>query len=317
MSARVTLDSPGFEGRLRYQHRSSSYLRRSVLNGQPQQQIFDIITPARRTNHGAHSVQKAHIPHNTHAPMRAPATPMRTHQITSIRHTAASHRSRKRRGGSNKQALVMYLMAIVLFTGGSYVALNGLLTNRHVEAQVRTLSKQQAPDGSGPVVPSTEKPASHSIASYTVAPNMPRYIDIPTLKQHARVVKVGLKSDGSIAAPGNVYDVGWYNKSSLPGKAGAMLIDGHVSSWTAHGTLYDIKKLKAGDVVKIERGDGKVFTYKVVKSQLFDYRKVDMASAVKSADAHKPGLNMITCAGKVIPGTNEFDKRLIVYAVQQ
>lgn len=316
MSARVTLDSPGFEGRLRYQHRSSSYVRRSVLNGQPQQQVFDI-KPASHDNSSVLSTSQNPFALTTTKSANSQPATIRQENYTTLANYVVKKDAPKRRVWPNRQALVMYLMAMVLFTGGSYVALNGFMTNRHVEAQVRTLSQKKSGNGSDPVIPSVEKPTKKSIASYKVAPNMPRYIDIPSLNQHARVVRVGLKTDGSLGAPGNVYDVGWYNKSSLPGKAGAMLLDGHVSSWTAHGTLYDIKKLVAGDIVKIERGDGKVFTYKVVKSQLYDYRKVDMSSAVKSVDASKPGLNMITCAGKVIPGTNEFDKRLIVYAVQQ
>ena len=93
-----------------------------------------------------------------------------------------------------------------------------------------------------------------------------------------------------------------------------MLIDGHVSSWTTDGVFYGIKKLKAGDIIKIERGDGKMFTYNVVKSQVFPSGNVNMTSAMTPVVPGQPGLNLITCTGDVIPGTSTFNERIIVYA---
>jgi hypothetical protein len=41
-----------------------------------------------------------------------------------------------------------------------------------------------------------------------------------------------------------------------------------------------------------------------------------MQSAVTPIYADKPGLNLITCTGDVIKGTNEFSQRVIVYTEQ-
>ncbi len=145
---------------------------------------------------------------------------------------------------------------------------------------------------------------------------MPRYLNIPKLGVHARVLSLGILNNGALATPHNVFDVGWYNESSLPGQPGAMLFDGHVSSWTSHGVFYGIKKLVGGDIVQVVRGDGTTFSYKVVKSQTFDHDNVDMNSAIKPVDPTKPGLNLITCTGDVIKGTNEFNQRVLVYTEQ-
>ena len=106
------------------------------------------------------------------------------------------------------------------------------------------------------------------------------------------------------------------NESSEPGQPGAVLIDGHVSSWTAHGVFYGIKTLVAGDVIQIQRGDGSVFTYKVVRSQIYPAGSVNMAQAMTAVVAGQPGLNLITCTGDVIPGTSQFNQRIIVFAEQ-
>jgi LPXTG-site transpeptidase (sortase) family protein len=130
------------------------------------------------------------------------------------------------------------------------------------------------------------------------------------------VKPLGLTAKNQIAAPNNVFDAGWYTGSAKPGQPGAMLIDGHVSSWTAHGIFYNLKKLQPGDKLQIQRGDGTTFTYKVVKSRVYDAAQVDMKAALSPVTTGKPGLNLITCDGSVIKGTSEFDKRLVVFTEQ-
>jgi len=164
--------------------------------------------------------------------------------------------------------------------------------------------------------PKTDQPSQNSLASYQVAPTKPRIVTIPKIGVKARIVAEGVAKDGSLAAPGNVYDAGWYTASSLPGQQGAMLLDGHVSSWTTNGIFYNLKKLQAGDAVLVERGDGKVFTYQVVKTQTYSTDAVDMNAAVTPVVPGQPGLNLITCGGKVKPGTSEFTERLVVFTKQ-
>lgn len=200
------------------------------------------------------------------------------------------------------------------------MSLNGLRANKQVAAQVTHLQHEQSggtDDATADTPPSTDRPSSNAVASYSVAPNLPRYIDIPKLQVHARVLSMGVDSKNQLRAPGNVFDAGWYNASAQPGQPGAMLVDGHISSWTTKGVFYGLNKLKAGDQIAITRGDNQKFTYTVVKTQTYDAKSVDMASLLVSQNTAKPGLNLISCSGDVIPGTSEFDKRIVVYAVMQ
>lgn len=127
------------------------------------------------------------------------------------------------------------------------------------------------------------------------------------------MLKLGLTSGGAIAVPDNIYDAGWYDKSSLPGQKGAMFIYGHVSSWTADGIFHDLKKLKAGDSVVITRGDNKKFTYRVISTKTYPYNKVDMNQVLSPIDGNETGLNLMTCTGQIIKGTSEFNERLVVF----
>ena len=80
--------------------------------------------------------------------------------------------------------------------------------------------------------PSSNKPTTKAIASYTVAPDLPKYISIPSISvTNARVIRLGYLANGQITTPDNIYDTGWYENSSKPGQKGAMFIFGHVSSW--------------------------------------------------------------------------------------
>lgn len=171
-------------------------------------------------------------------------------------------------------------------------------------------------DHSSSNVPSTTKPVTSSLTEYKVAPNLPRYLIIPRLGVDARVLSVGVNAQGALETPNNVYDTAWYNRSTLPGQPGAMLIDGHVSSWTANGVFYALKTLHPGDTIRIQRGDDVTFSYEVVTTRVYDVNNVDMSAALKPINPNRPGLNLISCSGSVVQGTNEFNERIVVFAEQ-
>ncbi|MEI7682695.1 MAG: class F sortase [Candidatus Saccharibacteria bacterium] len=161
--------------------------------------------------------------------------------------------------------------------------------------------------------PSIDKPTHDMLVKYKVAPDLPKYISVTKLNIYkARVFSLDVK-DGQITNPGNINDAGWYNGSAKPGQRGAMFIFGHLSSWQAKGLFYDLRKLKIGDTVSITRGDDRIFNYKVVSSKTYPANQVDMNTVLSPVLVSKPGLNLMTCAGKIIQGTNDFDERLVVF----
>jgi len=256
--------------------------------------------------------QQQLLANNTLARVAEPRTKRLAHKL-SPRRALTSFK------GYNKLQYTLVGMAGLIFASGILVTLSTLKTNQDNTKKVTAIvhAVADAPAGTAAAAPpSTTPPSSKSVSSYTVGPNMPRYLDIPKLSVHARVLSLGMKNDGSLATPGNVFDVGWYDSSSLPGQPGAVLLDGHVSSWTTHGVFYGIKTLVAGDTVQITRGDGTVFTYKVIRTQTYDSDSVDMNAAMNPVTLGKPGLNLITCTGKVKPGTSEFNQRVMVFTEQ-
>lgn len=206
-----------------------------------------------------------------------------------------------------RQRLVASLFIMV----GLVLGVTALL----LSARTSTTATEPPPEVQSQSAPSSEKPSTEAVNNYAVAPDLPKYINIPTIEvPKTRIIQRGLTKNNQIAEPDNIYDTGWYNGSTKPGQKGALFIYGHVSSWQANGVFYNLKKLKPGDKIYIVRGDNKQFVYQVVSLKTYNYKHVDMDQVLSPIDVAKPGLNLMTCTGRIIKGTSEFNERLVVFA---
>lgn len=330
---RIKLDNPVFAGTLRYTRRSVSYqtkpvhsrtvqdiaaVRSAVPKDQPAHGKFAASPSAKAV--ATRSVSSpAEISHNHGVAYQPQAIAKQSQPIAQVQ-AGVRQEVRPKPRRSKLKALPLYAAALLIFGFGLYVGVAGLTANKKVTAQAEALAKtgddaQGISGGSTP--PSTEKPSDEVVRRYAVAPNNPRYIDVPSLKIHARVLAMTVDKHNQLQAPYGIYDAGWYASSAQPGQPGAMLVDGHSGVGKVRGIFHDIAKFKPGDSIVITRGDGQKFTYAVAKTDVLDADKVDMASLLVSADTAKPGLNLITCAGDQIPGTFSLKQRVVVYAVLQ
>ena len=166
----------------------------------------------------------------------------------------------------------------------------------------------------GASVSETDPPKD--LSEHKVAQDLPRFLIIEKIGVRARVGSVGKESPHSFNAPANIFDVGWYTGSMKPGEPGAVVINGHVSGSTKRGVFYSIGTLKAGDRIELERGDGKIFTYTVTETVIYDNDKVDMNKIMASSDPARPALNLMSSTGRFNVRTNKFEQRVAVYAVQ-
>lgn len=158
------------------------------------------------------------------------------------------------------------------------------------------------------------------VNNYTVPATEPRYISIPALKlSMARVMQVGITTDGQLDVPKNINDTAWFKDSATPGSGvGAVLIDGHNGGRTKQGVFAKLSTLQTGDRITIERGDGKKFTYKVVENKSMALEEVNatgMRKMTQSIESDKEGLSVITTDGKWVPRYKQFDRRIMLRAV--
>lgn len=158
--------------------------------------------------------------------------------------------------------------------------------------------------------------SNNALAAYTVAAPLPRLLSIGKLNITARVMPMSVNTDGSIQAPVNTNDSGWYTKSAEPGETGAMFIDGHASGATRQGLFGRLDALKEGDTMQIEKGDGTKLTYRVVHTEIVPLDGLDMATVLRPYTGVQKGLNLMTCTGTWIPRKATFDHRVVVYTEQ-
>jgi sortase (surface protein transpeptidase) len=210
------------------------------------------------------------------------------------------------RESSSKKSKLGYVMIIAGIVIGLTAVLSLINNQKIPEVPTSDLVSKSAP--------SSVKPSHQAVSNYSVPPTDPKYIAIPAIGvANTPIVKLGLLNSGAIATPDNIYKTGWYDGSSLPGQPGAMFIYGHVSSWTANGIFYNLKKLVPGNKVIITRGDNTTYTYSVVSTKVYPYNNVNMTQVLSAVNAQQPGLNLMTCTGQVIAGTSAFNERLVVF----
>ena len=151
------------------------------------------------------------------------------------------------------------------------------------------------------------------IASYTVSAQQPRYIYIPSLNlDKSRVRPIQIDANNLLQNPTNINDAGWYTKSATPGSGGQLVMTGHSSGINHDGVFKQLKTLKAGASIMIQRGDGQIFGYKVVDNKSLTIQQLN-ATALGATGSE--GLSIITDGGKWVPKLASFDRRIVLRAV--
>lgn len=163
-----------------------------------------------------------------------------------------------------------------------------------------------------------EKPTEEELEDYTVEAMNPRYLTVERLGiDKARILPMGVNISGELATPNNVFDVGWYDVSGKPGQGKTMIIDGHNGGPHVLGVFKNLPDLVEGDEIVVERGDGKVFHYKVSDSKAVPLEEADayMSVAASSPDPQKESVTLISCTGEWSEQRQTYLARQFVRAV--
>ena len=147
-------------------------------------------------------------------------------------------------------------------------------------------------------------------AKPSVPDNSDRLV-IESIGVNSKIINVGLTKEGNMEAPSNIYDVGLYKYGAKLGQNGTAVLAGHLDGANGEkGVFYSLDKLKAGDIIKINRNNATPLTYKVTKTRV--YKSTDKPSEVfKSASGSN--LNLITCRGSWDKNKSQYDERLVVF----
>lgn len=206
--------------------------------------------------------------------------------------------------------------AVIVLAVTAYVSIDTWLVNAKTDTQLEAVvGGGTAPTSDQEGKDETEVP-SDVLSKYVVAPDLPRALYIDKLDVAARILPMSVNAAGSIQAPVNIYDAGWYTGSVKPGETGAVFIDGHASGPTRQGLFAYLDTLQEGDTLRLEKGDGTELNYKVVHTEVVPLSDIDMKKVLLPNNGVTKGLNLMTCTGKWLPKENTYDHRVVIYTQQ-
>jgi LPXTG-site transpeptidase (sortase) family protein len=143
-------------------------------------------------------------------------------------------------------------------------------------------------------------------------PRPPGRLIIRSIGVDAPVVAVGVDKEGNMAVTNQSYDVGWYNRGPSPGDTGDAVLDGHLDWYdTSQAVFYNLKNVKQGDDIEVQRTDGVTHHFKVtgVKSVAYNASVPGLF-----ATTGPPRISLITCGGQWSRSLNQYVSRVIVDA---
>jgi sortase (surface protein transpeptidase) len=154
--------------------------------------------------------------------------------------------------------------------------------------------------------------AQVSIATFSVPRSRPEVLSIPALGLKTAVGRLGLQSDGAVEVPTTIHTVGWFDRGAMPGQIGSAVILGHVDSYLGPGIFFELKTLKANDVISVTLADGTVTRFRV--SRVVQYAKTAFPDKLVFASHGTRSLQLVTCGGPFDSGTGHYLANVVVFS---
>ena len=206
--------------------------------------------------------------------------------------------------------------ALIVLAATAYISIDTWLVNAKTATHLETSTDEDTTPSSEEEGKEETEITPEALSQYSVAADVPRALYIDKLKVAARVLPMSVNNTGSIQAPVNVFDAGWYTGSVKPGETGAVFIDGHASGPTREGLFAYLDTLEKNDTLQVEKGDGTKLKYKVVRTEVVALSDIDMKKMLLPHNGVTKGLNLMTCTGKWLPREKTYDHRVVVYTQQ-
>ncbi|MCQ1987574.1 class F sortase, partial [Arthrobacter sp. zg-Y844] len=164
-----------------------------------------------------------------------------------------------------------------------------------------------APAPSQPAAPQADSPP-------VLAPSAPVSLTIPATGTESRLLRLGLREDGSLEVPPEPpgSPASWYTGSPTPGERGPAVLLGHVNATGGgEGVFAGLRNLVPGDRLEIAREDGTTAVFSVDRGE--QYGKDEFPTLAVYGNTAGAELRLITCDG-FDPSTGTFDDNYVVYA---
>lgn len=126
------------------------------------------------------------------------------------------------------------------------------------------------------------------------------------------MVPLGLTPDGALEVPPDGAATGWYTGGPAPGSAGPAVLAAHVDWNGVPGPFARIDELAPGDLVTVDRADGRsaVFEVQAVRR----HPKDRFPTAEVYGDLPGAGLRLVTCGGAFDRDAGSYSDNVVVHA---
>ncbi len=203
------------------------------------------------------------------------------------------------------------LSAVILAL--TVIGATAIVRGTHDEPQQPPLSAV-ATDAAPP--DNTAATSNDSSAALTTGPLMgtstPTRVVIPALDVDVALAGLGQQADGTMQVPTDAKTVGWYTKAPTPGSLGPAVLAGHVDYQNKPGSFNRLTDLKAGDSINVDRQDGSMAMFTVIKVER--YAKDKFPTNAVYGTINRAGLRLITCGGNFDSTAGHYKDNIVVYA---
>jgi LPXTG-site transpeptidase (sortase) family protein len=142
-------------------------------------------------------------------------------------------------------------------------------------------------------------------------PITPSRLRIPAIGVDAWVGAVGLRKDGSMDVPDNLWTSSWLSKGPRPGQPGNAVIAGHRGVGSP-ALFSHLESVQPGDKIYVSDAAGNQLAYVVTRVAVLDLSPSTQLAVFGPTTA--PQVVLITCFGRYIPSARTYDHRLVVFS---
>jgi len=154
-----------------------------------------------------------------------------------------------------------------------------------------------------------------SASGPSLSRSLPVAVDIPAIGVDAKLLRLGLNSDGTIQVPSietSADEAAWYKYSATPGQIGSSVIEGHVDSYQGAAVFFRLGALRPGDTVNVTLADGITAVFRVTGVR--EYVKSRFPAKAIYGATDFAALRLITCGGAFDYATGHYLSSTVVFA---
>ena len=153
-------------------------------------------------------------------------------------------------------------------------------------------------------------PQAESFRTVT-GPIVPSRLRIPAIGVDSWIGAVGLRTDGSMNVPDNLWTSSWLASGPRPGQPGNAVIAGHRGVGTP-ALFSHLETVQPGDRIYVSDAAGNQLIYVVTRVASMDLSTSTQVAVFGPTSGQN--LVLITCFGRYIPSARTYDHRLVVFS---